>query len=52
MLGSLAGEPPRTLMTFPVNVSGLAYVSGTILFVQDGVLFARPFDERRRRVHW
>ena len=47
LLGSLAGEPPRTLMTFPVNVSGLAHVSGTILFVQDGVLFARPFDERR-----
>jgi WD40 repeat protein len=46
LLGSLAGEPPRTLMTFPVNVSGLAYASGAILFVQDGVLFARPFDER------
>ena len=33
-------------MTFPVNVSGLAYVSGFILFVQDGVLLARAFDQR------
>ena len=48
MLGSLANEPPRTLMTFPVNVSSLAYVPGFVLFVQDGVLFATSFDERRR----
>jgi hypothetical protein len=34
-------------MAFPVNVSSLAYVPGFVLFVQDGVLFARPFDERR-----
>ena len=47
LLGSLTGAPPRTLMTFPVNVSGLAYVSGFILFVQDGVLFARAFDRDR-----
>lgn len=48
LLGSLANEPPRTLMTFPVNVSAAAYVRGFIFYVQDGVLFARPFDERRR----
>ncbi len=47
LLGSLSGAPPRTLMTFPVNVSGLAYVSGFILFVQDGVLLARAFDSDR-----
>lgn len=47
LIGSLAGGPGRMLMTFPVNVSALAYVSGFVLFVQDGVLFARPFDERR-----
>ena len=47
-ISSLANESPRTLMAFPVNVSSLAYVPGFVLFVQDGVLYARPFDERRR----
>jgi Tol biopolymer transport system component len=47
-LGSLAGEAPRTLMTFPVNVSTVAHVPGFVLFAQDGALYARPFDERRR----
>jgi serine/threonine protein kinase len=47
-LGSLAGEAPRRLMTFPVNVSTLAHVPGFVLFAQDGALYARPFDERRR----
>ena len=47
-LGSLAGEAPRTLMTFPVNVSTVAHVPGFVLFAQDRALYARPFDERRR----
>ena len=47
-VGSLAGEAPRTLMTFPVNVSTVAHVPGYVLFAQDRALYARPFDERRR----
>ena len=46
-LASLDNDPPRTLMTFPVRISALAYVPGYILFVQDDSLFARPFDETR-----
>jgi eukaryotic-like serine/threonine-protein kinase len=46
-LGSLDHEAPRTLMKFPVRISALAYVPGYVFFVQDGVLFARPFDQRR-----
>jgi hypothetical protein len=46
VLGSLGPQPHRTLMTFPVRVSALAYASGHVLYVQDGSLFARPFDER------
>jgi len=49
-LGSLAGEAPRTLMTFPVNVSTVAHVPGFVLFAQDRALYARPFDERRREL--
>ena len=46
-IASLDNERPRTLMTFPVRISSLAYVPGYILFVQDASLFARPFDEQR-----
>ncbi len=46
-LGSLRDEAPRSLMTFPVRVSSIAYVPGYIFFVQDATLFARPFDETR-----
>jgi serine/threonine protein kinase len=46
-LRSRDGVPPRTLMTFPVRVSALAYVPGYIFFVQDTTLFARPFDDQR-----
>ena len=34
-------------MKFPVRISSLAYVPGYVFFVQDAVLFARPFDEQR-----
>jgi Tol biopolymer transport system component len=34
-------------MRFPIRISALAYVPGYILFVQDGALFARAFDEER-----
>ena len=47
-VGSLAGEPARTLMTFPFNVSTVAHVPGFVLFAKDGALYVRPFDERRR----
>src|SRR3569832_1629882 len=33
-------------MRFPVRVSAVEYVPGFILFVQDAVLYGRPFDER------
>jgi hypothetical protein len=46
-VASLDNDRPRTLMTFPVRMSSLAYVPGYILFVQDASLFARPFDETR-----
>jgi serine/threonine protein kinase len=46
-LASLGGGTPRSLMTFSVRTSSLAHVPGYILYVQDGVLFARPFDEQR-----
>jgi Tol biopolymer transport system component len=46
-LASLDGGTPRALMKFSVRSSALAYVAGYIFFVQDAVLFARPFDEQR-----
>jgi Tol biopolymer transport system component len=46
-LGSLDGEPSRSLMKFPVRMSAIAYVPGYLFFVQDENLFARPFDEQR-----
>jgi serine/threonine protein kinase/Tol biopolymer transport system component len=47
MVGSLGSEPHRTLMSFPVRSSALAYASGHLFYVQDRVLFARPFDQER-----
>ena len=44
MVGALGSEAPRTLMTFPVRSSTLAYAAGHVFFVQDRELFARPFD--------
>jgi serine/threonine protein kinase/Tol biopolymer transport system component len=46
-LGSLGHEAPRLLMKFPVRISSLAYVPGFVFFVQDAILFVRPFDEKR-----
>ncbi len=46
-VGSLGHEEPRILMKFPVRTSSLAHVPGYILYVQDAILFARPFDEKR-----
>ncbi|MEO6238190.1 MAG: protein kinase [Vicinamibacterales bacterium] len=46
-LGSLGHEAPRILMQFSGRTSSLAHVPGYILFVQDAILFARPFDEKR-----
>ena len=46
-VSSLDAEAPRTLMTFPVRISPLAYASGYIFFMRDGTLYARPFDEQR-----
>ena len=44
---TLDAAPPRTLMTFPVRMSPVAYASGYIFFIRDGALYARPFDEQR-----
>lgn len=46
-IGSLANEPSRTLMQFPVRGSSLAYIPGHVFFVQDATLFVRPLDEKR-----
>jgi Tol biopolymer transport system component len=35
------------LMSFPVRSAALAYASGHLFYVQDRVLFARPFDQER-----
>jgi eukaryotic-like serine/threonine-protein kinase len=47
MVGALGSEPHRTLMSFPVRISVVAYASGHVFYVQDRVLFARPFDQNR-----
>ena len=46
-LGSLDNDSPRTLMVFPIRPSALAYASGYVFYVNDNILFARPFDEQR-----
>lgn len=46
-LGSLDGTPPRLLMDLR-NLSALGYTPGYILYVEDTVLYARPFDDDRR----
>ncbi len=46
-VGALNSDSPRVLMRFPVRISAVAYFPGYILFVQDAVLFARPFDEKK-----
>ena len=45
--GSLDNDQPRTLMVFPVRISAVAYAPGFVFYIQDGQLFARPFDEAR-----
>jgi serine/threonine protein kinase len=47
MVGALGSGPHRTLMKFPVRASALAYASGHLFYVQDRLLFARPFDQNR-----
>jgi serine/threonine-protein kinase len=44
---TLEGEPPRTVMTFPVRISPIAYASGRVFYVRDDTLYARSFDEQR-----
>ena len=46
-LARLDGGPSRTLMTLATGTSEVRYSSGYVFFVQDGTLFARPFNERR-----
>lgn len=46
-VGSLDGQPSRTLMTFPVRISTVGYANGHVFFVVDDSLFARPLDEER-----
>ena len=46
-IGSVRTAATRALMTFPMRISALAHVPGYVLFVQDGALFARPFDDER-----
>jgi eukaryotic-like serine/threonine-protein kinase len=45
-VGSLQDPVHRELMRFPVRISAIAYVPGFILFVQDAVLYARPFSDQ------
>lgn len=44
---SVAKDTSRILMKFPVRVSSFAYSYAYLFFVQDGTLFARPFNEQR-----
>lgn len=44
---TLDAEPTRSLMTFPVRISPVAYASGHVFFIRDGTLYARRFDEHR-----
>jgi serine/threonine protein kinase len=46
-IGMLGAERSQTLMSFPVRISPVAYGSGHVFFVQDGTLYARPFDVQR-----
>ena len=46
-VASLDGGAPRTLMALKVGTSSVGFARGHVFFVQDSVLFARPFDERR-----
>ena len=46
-IGVLGEERSQTLMSFPVRISPVAYASGHVFFVQDGTLYARPFDMQR-----
>jgi serine/threonine protein kinase len=46
-IGVLGEERSQTLMSFPVRISPVAYASGHLFFVQDGTLYARPFDVQR-----
>ena len=46
-IGVLGEERSQTLMSFPVRISPVAYASGHVFFVQDGTLYARPFDLQR-----
>jgi Tol biopolymer transport system component len=49
-LASLDGEPPRKLLESGANDRGAALVPGFLLFLRDGALIARRFDERRLEV--
>jgi Tol biopolymer transport system component len=52
-LASLDGGEPRLLVPEQRDTNserGLAYVPGFLLFIRDGVLIARRFDESRREV--
>jgi serine/threonine protein kinase/Tol biopolymer transport system component len=44
---TLGEERSQTLMSFPVRISPVAYGSGHVFFVQDGAVYARPFDVQR-----
>ena len=46
-IGVLGEEQSQTLMSFPVRISPVAYGAGHVFFVQDGTLYARPFDLQR-----
>ena len=43
----LGNEAHRSVMSFPVRVSAIAYAAGHVFFVQDREVFARPFDPMR-----
>lgn len=48
-IGSIDRQSSRLLMRFPLRVSSVAYVRCFVFYVQDGTLFARPFDENQMR---
>lgn len=46
-VASVDGGPARAVMTLKVGTSPVGFARGHVVFVQDNVLFARPFDEAR-----
>ena len=50
LVGSLDDGARGVVMDFPLAVSTIRYVPGYLLYVENSVLWAHPFDESSRRL--